>query len=165
MDLFPGNKDLHSLDAEAPHKEEDQRAANSRAEDAEHGALHGAESVSGADLQGFAGDDGHKDLQEHHPQEGQPSPDAVAVHPQAELLRFGDKGQKRLSYKPEDRQRQQQEQGNPGGRDEFLCLSVIIRNICIRTASSSKTLRISFVRPHCTGKSLKNKYGKVLSFH
>ena len=110
--LLNGEKYLHGLDAEAAHEEIYQHAADYRAGHAQQGALHGAEGVAGAHLNGLAGDDGDHNLQDLYAEEVYASHVSCAVHPGPEFFRVLDVLYERPAYKPGYRQRKYDENGN-----------------------------------------------------
>ena len=122
-DFFPGNKDLHCLDTKSADECKDQSAADGHTNETENGAFPEAEGVACTDLQRFAGDNGHKDLQCRNGHKGNSPPKTMRVHPRPEFIRLGNKLHQRLSHKPENGCGQQDEYGDAAaGKDFFLFL-------------------------------------------
>lgn len=120
LQLLPGEEDLHQLPAEPPHQGKHRHAAQNPPQQTQHAAPQGPEGIAAADLQGLPGDHSHHHLQKHHAHIGGHAQQAVAVHPQAELLRPGGKSHQGAANEPSHRRRQQQEDGDGRPGDELF---------------------------------------------
>ena len=120
VDLFLGKEDLHQQHSKAADQEEDQCAADGNTQHTEKSALPDPEGVACPDFQRFTGNNGDDDLQDHHPQKGETSPDPMAVHPVAEELRLVDKADHGSADPPSHRQSQQEEEGEGGPGQKFF---------------------------------------------
>ena len=147
MDFVPVEEYLHQPNTKPPYQQEHQEAAYGNADEAEKGSLPETEGVAGADFQGFAGNDGNNDLQDHHTQESQIAPDAMGVYPRAEhvwLLYEADHGS---SNEPCYHQGQQEEdgQGGPGQKTAmpFGNFKAMLVQNCTRFLSDAYTQSLS----------------------
>ena len=102
LDFFLRKENLHQLPAKPPHKSEYRHAAEKSPQHTQYRALHRTEGIAAADFQRFTGDHSHQYLQKCHAHIGHLTPQAVAVHPHSELLRFGYKLHHGLAHEPAD---------------------------------------------------------------
>ena len=99
--LFRRKEYLGQRLAEPPHQQKHAYTAQRGGQHAEDRAFHRAKSVAGGDLEGFAGDQGHHDLKDHHAHIRQTSAEAVGIHPGAESLRLRGKAHQRYADQPD----------------------------------------------------------------
>ena len=124
---------LHQSPSPAPHQREHRHAAQHRSRKAQRRALPRTEGVPAGDLQRLAGDDGHHHLQKHHGRIRQRRPQAVTLHPRAELLRLPGEADQRTPHEPRQRQRQQYKYDH---RRQRQCLFLFFGQCALHTRTS-----------------------------
>ena len=158
MELFEGEEDLHGPGAEPAHQQKNHHPPHKGPQQAPEGALQRAEGVSGGDLQRLAGDDGHHDLENHHPHKEEGGPDALAVHPLAKQLRLPGELYQGAAGEPADEQGEKQKEGDANtGDPPFLYL-------CQWPMLTHKGNSFPVWCLYCTRFSLKLKEGKSIRF-
>ena len=98
INLFWREEHLHCTPAERTHEQEYHKSPDQRSEHAKARALPNPKGIPGCNLQRLAGNERNDNLQRHHANKGQPSPNSMRIHPITELLRIVDEFKQRPSH-------------------------------------------------------------------